>query len=162
MLFVFFFYLSAGNRVFLGFAGVLAAGLSIIASFGLVSACGMSFVSIVGNLPFLIIGKTSPYTLFFNIASVCIHFSYSFPQWVPWILKLQLYWLCRISVCGVWNQVGANQQTQLLQGLARTLILCMKRDKLPFFPKIYQINNWATVIDLARIGNYSAKATSDM
>ena len=43
--------------MFLGFAGVLAAGLSIIASFGLVSACGTSFVSIVGNMPFLIIGK---------------------------------------------------------------------------------------------------------
>ena len=40
----------------LGFAGVLAAGLSIIAAFGLVSACGMSFVSIVGNVPFLLIG----------------------------------------------------------------------------------------------------------
>ena len=45
-----------GNRMFLGFAGVLAAGLSIVAAFGLVSACGMKFVSIVGNVPFLIIG----------------------------------------------------------------------------------------------------------
>lgn len=45
-----------GNRMQLGLAGVLAAGLSIIASFGLVSACGMSFVSIVGNMPFLILG----------------------------------------------------------------------------------------------------------
>ena len=41
----------------LGFAGVLAAGMAIVASFGLVSACGMDFVSIVGNSPFLIIGK---------------------------------------------------------------------------------------------------------
>lgn len=45
-----------GNRVLLGFAGVLAACLSIVASFGLVSACGMKFVSIVGNLPFLVLG----------------------------------------------------------------------------------------------------------
>jgi len=41
----------------LGYPGVLAAGMAIVASFGLVSACGMDFVSIVGNSPFLIIGK---------------------------------------------------------------------------------------------------------
>lgn len=43
--------------MFLGLAGVLAAGMSIVAAFGLVSACGMSFVSIVGNVPFLLIGN---------------------------------------------------------------------------------------------------------
>ena len=41
----------------MGFCGVMAAGLGIVASLGLVSACGMSFVSIVGNMPFLILGK---------------------------------------------------------------------------------------------------------
>ena len=50
-------FLLTGNRVFLGFAGVLAACLAIVASFGFVSLCGMKFVSIVGNLPFLVLGK---------------------------------------------------------------------------------------------------------
>ncbi|XP_053399181.1 patched domain-containing protein 3-like [Mercenaria mercenaria] len=45
-----------GQRSNLGFAGVVAAGLAILASFGLVSACGVEFVSIVGAMPFLIIG----------------------------------------------------------------------------------------------------------
>ncbi|XP_053400172.1 patched domain-containing protein 3-like isoform X2 [Mercenaria mercenaria] len=45
-----------GQRSNLGFAGVLAAGLAIVAAFGLGSACGVEFVSIVGVVPFLIIG----------------------------------------------------------------------------------------------------------
>ena len=46
-----------GQRSNLGFGGVLAAGLAIVSSFGIVSACGVEFVSIVGVVPFLIIGK---------------------------------------------------------------------------------------------------------
>jgi len=46
-----------GNNIIMGFCGVMAAGLGIVASLGLVSACGMNFVSIVGNMPFLILGK---------------------------------------------------------------------------------------------------------
>ena len=46
-----------GQRTNLGFGGVLAAGLAIVSSFGIVSACGVKFVSIVGVVPFLIIGK---------------------------------------------------------------------------------------------------------
>ena len=46
-----------GQRSNLGFAGVIAAGLAIVAAFGLGSACGVEFVSIVGVVPFLIIGK---------------------------------------------------------------------------------------------------------
>jgi predicted RND superfamily exporter protein len=45
-----------GQRSNLGFAGVIAAGLAIVAAFGLGSACGVEFVSIVGVVPFLIIG----------------------------------------------------------------------------------------------------------
>ncbi|XP_060574340.1 patched domain-containing protein 3-like [Ruditapes philippinarum] len=45
-----------GQRSNLGFAGVVAAGLAIVAAFGLCSACGVEFVSIVGVIPFLIIG----------------------------------------------------------------------------------------------------------
>ncbi|XP_053399173.1 patched domain-containing protein 3-like [Mercenaria mercenaria] len=45
-----------GQRANLGFAGVIAAGLAIVAAFGLCSACGVEFVSIVGVIPFLIIG----------------------------------------------------------------------------------------------------------
>ncbi|KAL3871072.1 hypothetical protein ACJMK2_039093 [Sinanodonta woodiana] len=45
-----------GQRSLLGYPGVIAAGISIISSFGLVSACGVKFVSIVGVMPFLIIG----------------------------------------------------------------------------------------------------------
>ena len=47
-----------GQRSNLGFGGVLAAGLAILSAFGLVSLCGVDFVSIVGVVPFLIIGKT--------------------------------------------------------------------------------------------------------
>ena len=46
-----------GQRSNLGFGGVLAAGLAILSAFGLVSLCGVDFVSIVGVVPFLIIGK---------------------------------------------------------------------------------------------------------
>ena len=46
-----------GQRMMLGFGGILAAGLAIIASFGFCSAIGVSFVSIVGVMPFLLIGK---------------------------------------------------------------------------------------------------------
>ncbi|KAK3609460.1 hypothetical protein CHS0354_020396 [Potamilus streckersoni] len=45
-----------GQRSHLGYPGVIAAGLSIVSSFGLLSACGVEFVSIVGVMPFLIIG----------------------------------------------------------------------------------------------------------
>ncbi|XP_021373694.1 patched domain-containing protein 3-like [Mizuhopecten yessoensis] len=44
------------DRQNLGRAGVIATGLGIVASFGLVSACGVEFVSIVGVMPFLILG----------------------------------------------------------------------------------------------------------
>jgi hypothetical protein len=42
--------------MWLGFGGILAAGLAIVSSFGLCAACGVDFVSIVGIVPFLIIG----------------------------------------------------------------------------------------------------------
>ena len=42
--------------MWLGFAGIFAAGFAIISGFGLCAACGVDFVSIVGVLPFLIIG----------------------------------------------------------------------------------------------------------
>ncbi|KAK3605252.1 hypothetical protein CHS0354_037652 [Potamilus streckersoni] len=45
-----------GQRANLGYPGVIAAGIAITSSFGFVSACGLSFVSIVGVVPFLIIG----------------------------------------------------------------------------------------------------------
>ncbi|KAL4229916.1 Patched domain-containing protein 3 [Mactra antiquata] len=45
-----------GQKSNLGFAGVIAAGLAIVAAFGVGSACGVEFVSIVGVIPFLIIG----------------------------------------------------------------------------------------------------------
>ncbi|KAL4219932.1 hypothetical protein ACF0H5_020344 [Mactra antiquata] len=45
-----------GQRMWLGFAGVLAAGLAIISSFGLCAAAGVHFVSIVGVIPFLVMG----------------------------------------------------------------------------------------------------------
>ena len=48
---------NVGQRMMLGFAGVLAAALAIVASFGLCSAMGVAFVSIVGAAPFLVIGK---------------------------------------------------------------------------------------------------------
>ncbi|XP_060602246.1 protein patched homolog 1-like [Ruditapes philippinarum] len=45
-----------GQRMWLGFGGILAAGLAIVSSFGLCAACGVDFVSTVGIVPFLIIG----------------------------------------------------------------------------------------------------------
>lgn len=45
------------DRSLLGQAGVLAAVLSILSSFGFVSLIGVKFMSIVGVMPFLIIGK---------------------------------------------------------------------------------------------------------
>lgn len=45
-----------GQRMWLGFAGIFAAGFAIVAGFGLCAAIGVEFVSIVGVLPFLIIG----------------------------------------------------------------------------------------------------------
>ena len=45
-----------GQRVNLGYAGIVASGLAILASFGLCSLIGVSFVSIVGVVPFLVIG----------------------------------------------------------------------------------------------------------
>jgi len=47
-----------GQRCILGIGGVMAAGLSLLASFGISSACGVDYVSIVGVIPFLILGKT--------------------------------------------------------------------------------------------------------
>ncbi|OWF51348.1 patched domain-containing protein 3-like [Mizuhopecten yessoensis] len=44
------------DRQNLGRAGVVATGIAILGGFGLVSAVGVKFVSIVGTLPFLIIG----------------------------------------------------------------------------------------------------------
>ncbi|XP_060072049.1 patched domain-containing protein 3-like [Ylistrum balloti] len=44
------------DRQNVGRAGVLATCLAILGSFGLVSAAGVKFVSIVGTLPFLVIG----------------------------------------------------------------------------------------------------------
>lgn len=46
-----------GQRMWLGFAGVIAAGLAIVSSFGLCATIGVDFVSIVGVVPFLIMGK---------------------------------------------------------------------------------------------------------
>lgn len=45
------------QRVLLGFAGILTAGLAIISSFGFCAAVGVDFVSIVGVVPFLVIGS---------------------------------------------------------------------------------------------------------
>ena len=50
---------NVGQRMMLGFGGVLAAGLAIVASFGFCSAVGVAFVSIVGVVPFLVIGVYS-------------------------------------------------------------------------------------------------------
>ncbi|XP_052286900.1 patched domain-containing protein 3-like [Dreissena polymorpha] len=47
---------AVNQRALLGGAGILAAGLAIIASFGVCMAIGLEFVSIVGVMPFLIIG----------------------------------------------------------------------------------------------------------
>ncbi|KAH3806527.1 patched domain-containing protein 3-like isoform X2 [Dreissena polymorpha] len=47
---------AVNQRALLGLAGILAAGLAIIASLGLCMAAGLEFVSIVGVMPFLIIG----------------------------------------------------------------------------------------------------------
>ncbi|XP_069132616.1 patched domain-containing protein 3-like [Argopecten irradians] len=44
------------DRQHLGRAGVLATCLGILAAFGIGSACGVEFVSIVGVMPFLILG----------------------------------------------------------------------------------------------------------
>jgi hypothetical protein len=47
--------------MWLGFGGVLTAGLAIVSSFGLCAAVGVHFVSIVGVIPFLIMGKLLTY-----------------------------------------------------------------------------------------------------
>ncbi|XP_063446692.1 patched domain-containing protein 3-like [Mytilus trossulus] len=49
-------YKCVSDRQNLGRAGVLAAAFAILGSFGLIAACGLEFVSIVGTMPFLIIG----------------------------------------------------------------------------------------------------------
>lgn len=51
-------YKCVSDRQNLGRAGVLAAAFAILGSFGLIAACGLEFVSIVGTMPFLIIGNT--------------------------------------------------------------------------------------------------------
>ena len=43
--------------MWLGFGGVTAAGLAVVSSFGLCATIGVDFVSIVGVVPFLIMGK---------------------------------------------------------------------------------------------------------
>ncbi|KAK3586775.1 hypothetical protein CHS0354_016950 [Potamilus streckersoni] len=45
-----------GQRINLGYPGIIAAFIAIPSSYGIVSACGVSFISIVGMVPFLIIG----------------------------------------------------------------------------------------------------------
>lgn len=50
-------YRCVSDRQNLSRAGVLAAVFAILGSFGTVSACGLDFVSIVGTMPFLILGK---------------------------------------------------------------------------------------------------------
>lgn len=45
------------NRVMLGFAGVLTMVLAIISAIGFVSAIRVKFTSIVGVMPFLIVGN---------------------------------------------------------------------------------------------------------
>ncbi|KAH3882821.1 hypothetical protein DPMN_006766 [Dreissena polymorpha] len=47
---------AVNQRALLGWAGILAAELGIIVSLGLCMAAGLEFVSIVGVMPFLIIG----------------------------------------------------------------------------------------------------------
>ena len=45
------------NRVMLGFAGVLTPVLAIGSAIGFVSAIGVKFTSIVGVMPFLVVGN---------------------------------------------------------------------------------------------------------
>ncbi|XP_071131036.1 patched domain-containing protein 3-like [Mytilus edulis] len=47
---------SVSNRWFLGTAGVVSTALAIVAALGFVSLCGVLFASIVGTMPFLVIG----------------------------------------------------------------------------------------------------------
>ena len=55
--------------MWLGFGGVTAAGLAVVSSFGLCATIGVDFVSIVGVVPFLIMGKIFLF-LFYLLASV--------------------------------------------------------------------------------------------
>lgn len=48
---------NVSNRYQLGMAGIVSTGLAIIGSFGFVCLCGVLFASIVGTMPFLIIGR---------------------------------------------------------------------------------------------------------
>ncbi|CAC5403267.1 unnamed protein product [Mytilus coruscus] len=47
---------SVSNRWFLGTAGVVSTALAIVAALGFVCLCGVLFASIVGTMPFLVIG----------------------------------------------------------------------------------------------------------
>ena len=49
--------INIANRVMLGFAGVLTMVLAIISAIGFVSAIRVKFTSIVGVMPFLIVGN---------------------------------------------------------------------------------------------------------
>lgn len=63
---------SIGNRLMLGLAGVLAPILAIGASIGFVSAIGVKFTSIVGVMPFLIVGNYTifQYILYFSVKEI--------------------------------------------------------------------------------------------
>ena len=54
------------TRSTLAMGGILAAGLGIVGSMGLLSLCGVKYVSIVGVIPFLIIGRLD---FFFYVCS---------------------------------------------------------------------------------------------
>ncbi|XP_052782471.1 patched domain-containing protein 3-like [Mya arenaria] len=47
---------AVSQRCMLGIAGILAASLAIVSGFGFCSAIGVDFVSIVGAVPFLVVG----------------------------------------------------------------------------------------------------------
>lgn len=61
------------NRYNLGLVGALSTGLAIVAALGIASAVGVKFVSIVGTMPILIIGK---YSGFFYSHFLSIHIIY--------------------------------------------------------------------------------------
>ena len=61
------------NRYNLGLVGTLSTGLAIVAALGIASAVGVKFVSIVGTMPILIIGK---YSGFFYSHFLSIHIIY--------------------------------------------------------------------------------------
>ena len=54
------------TRSTLAMGGILAAGLGIVGSMGLLSLCGVKYVSIVGVIPFLIIGRLNLFVYIFS------------------------------------------------------------------------------------------------